>query len=581
VEISRWRLGVVGAVLALAALGIAVRLAEIQIVQHDGFVRVAEDEHGTKQTVLPQRGTIRDRNGHPLVMSVSTNSILMDRAAFATDTKYEEAVHLLADTIQWPAEQIFRKVPPDAKQPVEIATGLSPEIGMELQNRGLPGVIIRRDSRRTYPEGSLAAQLIGFLGRDQAGLTGVEATYNAELTGRPGTMVYERDTRGDVIPVGARQVVAAEAGADLTLTIDRYLQRMVEQELDAEVRAHGASGGSIIVMDPKTGEILALASRPAFDLTHFDLSDAGKMALYRNRAVTDMYEPGSTFKIVTTSSALEDGKITPNSTFYDSGQVTKGGLTINNWDFQGHGTIDITQFLIHSVNVGAVWISDQLGAERFYYYVRRFGFGEPTHIDLDGEAPGILRVPGDPAWSSVDLATNSFGQGLTATPLQVITAVAAVANGGVLMQPYVVKGDPDPARGAQAGAGRGPPGGVREDQPADGGHAQRGGRARGDDLRGRAGLPHGREERHGHHRHQRRLQRRPDQRLVHRLRPDRRPAHRGPGEDRPAEGLALGERGGGPDLQQDLPGSAPIPARPAFRDESLDDVRIITRGWCR
>jgi cell division protein FtsI/penicillin-binding protein 2 len=437
--ISRWRLGVIGIVLALSAVGVAVRLAEIQIVQHEAFVRTAEDEHGTVQTILPQRGAIRDRNGRPLVLSVTSYAILVDRAAFGTQRAYDESVRMLAEAMVWPPEEILKRVPSDAKLPVEIARDVPPEAGLALHNRGIPGVIVRAESRRTYPEGNLASQLIGFLGKDQAGLTGVEATYNTELTGRPGKLIYERDTKGDVIPVGARQTVAAEAGAELILTIDRYIQRVVERELDAAVKEHDASGGSIIVMDPDTGEILALASRPTFDLTRLDLTDPGKMALYRNRAVTDMYEPGSIFKMVTTAAALESGRITPKSSYYDPGYVVKGGLTIKNWDERGHGMSDITQFLVHSANVGAVWISDQLGAERFYHYVRQFGFGEPTNIDLDGEAPGILRLPGDDGWYPVDLATNSFGQGLSATPIQMATAAAAIANGGVLMRPYVVK----------------------------------------------------------------------------------------------------------------------------------------------
>jgi cell division protein FtsI/penicillin-binding protein 2 len=213
----------------------------------------------------------------------------------------------------------------------------------------------------------------------------------------------------------------------------------VEQQLDATIAQYHANGGTIIVMEPKTGAILAMASRPSFKLSQLDLTDEGKMDLYRNRAVTDLYEPGSVMKVVTMATAVDLGLVTPNTTYEDSGAAYVGGATILNWDFSANGTTTMTQVLQKSLNTGAVWVSQQIGPEKFYEYIKRFGFGQPTGIELGGEAAGAVRTSEDPEWYPVDLATNAFGQGISVTPLQMITAVAAIANGGVLMQPYIVQ----------------------------------------------------------------------------------------------------------------------------------------------
>jgi cell division protein FtsI/penicillin-binding protein 2 len=217
------------------------------------------------------------------------------------------------------------------------------------------------------------------------------------------------------------------------------MQLLVERELDATIKKHKASGGTIIIMDTRTGAILAMASRPSFDVTHLDLSDEGNVDLYRNRAVTDLYEPGSVFKTITMSAALNEGVVSPQSTYVDEGVARASGWTITNWDLGAHGVQTATQILTKSLNTGAVWLSQLLGPDRFYDYVQRFGFGLPTNVDLSGEAPGQVRTPADEGWAEVDMATNSFGQGINVTPLQLTTAIAAIANDGRLMRPYVVQ----------------------------------------------------------------------------------------------------------------------------------------------
>jgi cell division protein FtsI/penicillin-binding protein 2 len=193
-------------------------------------------------------------------------------------------------------------------------------------------------------------------------------------------------------------------------------------------------------MDPKTGEVLALASRPSFQLTKLNLEDPGQADLYRNRAVTDLYDPGSVMKTITMASAIDLGLVSPDTTYFDSGEADiEGGAVIRNWDFSAHGTTTMTQVLQYSLNTGAVWVSGLLGPDRFYDSIKRFGFGEPTDIGLGGEPAGIVRTNQEDSWYPIDLATNSFGQGISVTPVQMITAISALVNGGLLMRPYIVK----------------------------------------------------------------------------------------------------------------------------------------------
>ncbi|MEK7216317.1 MAG: penicillin-binding protein 2, partial [Chloroflexota bacterium] len=280
----------------------------------------------------------------------------------------------------------------------------------------------------------------GLLGRDQSGLGGVEMDYDRELAGAPGTLVYERDSLGNPIPLGFRSEVQSKPGGNLVLTLDRFVQRTIERELQAAMERHKAAGGTIIVMDPNTGAILGMASRPTFDLRKPNLSDPKSVDLMRNRAITDLYEPGSTFKVLTMAMAINEGLVTPETTYMDGGPVTKYGIPLETWDFRHHGTQTMNQLLITSNNIGAVWVGEKVGVKRFYEYANKFGIGQPTSVGLSGEAAGQLRTPADKDnWWPIDLATNSFGQGLSVTPLQMVTAVGSVINGGTLMRPYLVQ----------------------------------------------------------------------------------------------------------------------------------------------
>ena len=433
------RLLIVVGVLLVAVLGLVFRLADLQLLHHQSYRQQAQEEHLSRLDILPRRGAILDRNGYPLAASVDTYDVLVDKHIWGDPNEAHQPAEELADVLNRPTDDILADLEGSVSREVVVARGLDYRASVAVEEKNLDGVRLMRSSRRVYPEGNMAPALLGFLGRDNFGLTGLEADYDRELGGAAGTLVYERDGQGNLIPVGQQKRVAAEPGADIILTIDRYMQHLVERELDATIKKHKGSGGTIIIMDTRTGAILAMASRPSFDVTNLDLSDEGKVDLYRNRAVTDLYEPGSVFKTITMSAALNEGVVSPQSTYVDEGVARASGWAITNWDLGAHGVQTATQILTKSLNTGAVWLSGLLGPDRFYDYVQRFGFGQLTGVGLSGEAPGQVRTPADEGWAEVDLATNSFGQGINVTPLQLITAIATIANDGRLMRPYVVQ----------------------------------------------------------------------------------------------------------------------------------------------
>jgi cell division protein FtsI/penicillin-binding protein 2 len=426
--------------MAIAVLGLVGRLVDLQLVHHQSYREQAQQEHLSRVDILPRRGAILDRNGYPLAASVDAYDVLVDKHIWGEGDKARPEAEELADVINRPTDDILADLQGSISREVVVARSLDYRAGTAVIDERIDGVRLVRSSRRVYPEGNMAPSLLGFLGRDNFGLTGLEADYNDDLGGAAGALVYERDGKGNLIPVGQQKRVAAEPGADIVLTIDRYAQYLSERELDATIKKHKASGGTIIIMDVRTGAILAMASRPSFDVTHLDLSNEDEADLFRNRAITDMYEPGSVFKAVTMSAALDQGVVSPESTYVDEGVARVSGWAITNWDMGAHGVQTATQVLTKSLNTGAVWLSGLLGTDRFYDYVERFGFGQLTGVGLSGESPGQVRTAADDGWYEVDMATNSFGQGINVTPLQLITtAIAAIANDGRLMRPYVVQ----------------------------------------------------------------------------------------------------------------------------------------------
>lgn len=429
------------AVIALGTLVVVARLVQLQILSHDEYAEQARLTHVNQETLLDRRGAILDRNGYPLAASEDSFDVLVEIKSWADPANAEEAAKELAAITGSDWQEMIDTVRGTDVFEVPVAEGLNYSQSLQVRDLNLHGVRMLRSSERVYPEGSLATQLLGITGKDNTGLTGLEADLNAVLVGLQGSYVYERDALGNPLAIGDQSSVPAQPGANVVLTIDRYIQRLAERELDKAVREHQATGGTIIVVQPKTGEILALANRPAANLTNPDLSSEAALGLLRNRAITDSYEPGSTFKLVTTAAALDAGLVSPGTWWEDTGVVCADDWCIHNWDFSVNGSQTVTQLLAKSLNTGAAWLAGLLGPERFYEYVYRFGFGAPMGVDLSGEVGGQVRTPtNDPeGWRSVDLLTNSFGQGISATPLQVAMAVACIANDGLAMKPQIIK----------------------------------------------------------------------------------------------------------------------------------------------
>jgi cell division protein FtsI/penicillin-binding protein 2 len=317
-----------------------------------------------------------------------------------------------------------------------LARGVPQPIGETILEWDISGIQVESQAKRIYPGGTLGAHLLGFVNDNDNGFYGLEGYYDAMLRGAPGLNQGERDPFGSSIPIGPRQYIPPRDGKSLVLTIDRTAQYIVERELANAIARYQAESGTVVVLDPKTGAVLAMAGWPTYDPNRFAATD---QVLFPNPAVSEQYEPGSVFKVITMAAGLDSGVITPESTIYDGGMIEVGGRTIYNWDRQPYGVVDMTTILGKSLNVGAAQVAVTLGKERFYTYVRRFGFGRISEVDLDNEGPGTLKTPGDPDWHESDLGTNSFGQGIATTPLQMAMAMVAVANDGLLLKPHVVQ----------------------------------------------------------------------------------------------------------------------------------------------
>ena len=436
-----WRLWVVVGVLGIGLLIVTGRLAQLQVLDHDQYRQQARLMHMSEETLFDRRGALLDRNGYPLAASEDTFDVLVERRAWEDPERAARGAAELSAITAVQAERMVQEVGGSEIFEISVARNLNYEQATAVKDLGLRGVRLVKSSHRVYPEGNLAAQVLGFVGRDNVGLTGLEADLDATLGGSTGVLQFERDGLGNQFALAPSNLTAPVPGANVILTIDRYIQRLAEQELERTISENKATGGTIVVVHPATGEILAMASRPTFDITKLDLADESKIALYRNRAVTDMYEPGSVFKLITTAAGLDTGVVGPNTWWYDSGALSVSGWTIRNWDLSANGSLTVQQMLSKSLNTGAAWVAHEVGEDAFYRYVDSFGFGRPTGIGVTGDSPGRVRTPeNDPEnWRPVDMATNSFGQGISVTPLQLVMALAAIANDGMGMKPKLVK----------------------------------------------------------------------------------------------------------------------------------------------
>ncbi len=424
------------------AAGICVRLFFLQVVHHDQYAALAREEQSASTTQFARRGSLLDRNGNALATSVDTWDIYISSRAWKDPIKADEAARKLGILLGIEPTALKQTIAEATSIDVRIAQDIEYSVGQEILAQAITGVVAHPNTNRVNPEGDLGASFLGFIGADNTGLAGLESYLNEQLQGRVGRVVFERDTTGDPIPYGHYIAEEPIPGADVVLTIDRYLQQLAEKRLDEAIAKHKAKGGSITIMDPHTGEILALASRPGLkysELENLDLSKEENLAVLNNRPVTDLYEPGSVMKVVTAAAAIDAGVVTPTSGYIDNGETVIYDATLKNWNELSYGYSTMTDVLINSINTGAIYMARMLGDDRFIHYIDAFGFGQKSNIDLPGEATGIMRRPDDEGWTVVDTATQSFGQAISVTPIQMITAIAATINGGNLLTPHIVK----------------------------------------------------------------------------------------------------------------------------------------------
>jgi len=446
VNVSRRRVYLVLVAFIVFMGSIGARLVTFQVLRGAALEQEARDERSGDRAVPAQRGTIYDDRGMVLAATIPMDQLALD-LKLMTPAQDSGVALGLAGPLGLKPEDLLKRITDaraDGLKWLPVQRRLTPD--QSAQVRALKLDCVKQESnclylapepQRVYPNGDFAAQLLGFANWDLTGVYGLEQQYNDELGGTPGRVRAEYDVAGNVIAVGQHELVPAVGGLDMTLTIDSGVQRSAELQLDKVIREQRAVGGTVIVMDVQTGAILAMASRPSFDPNAF--STFGPSA-YSNPAVNALYEPGSTMKVLTMAVGLSTGAITPKSVFYDSpGYLKIDGYKITNYLGEAYGHESMSEILQHSSNLGSAWIAQQTGPDRFYGKLREFGIGTPTGVDLPGEEAGIVNWSDNPDWRPINLSTNAFGQGITVTPIQMLTAVAAVANGGRLMRPYVVK----------------------------------------------------------------------------------------------------------------------------------------------
>jgi cell division protein FtsI/penicillin-binding protein 2 len=428
------------------------RLYYWQVVRSDFLTQRANDEHIQNQLVAAPRGYIYDAQGHILATNVVRDDVYIEPFQFATDNADQDTkanLLLLCTKLH----QVLPQLAVDKLvqlfslrvAAVRIAGPIEPAQSQQLRQLQLADTFLEPRTLRIYPGGDLAAQVLGYVQEGQGGVYGIEQKYDQLLAGKPGTLTAETDLEGNPLTVGLSSGQQAIPGANLTLTINSTIQYMVQRELADAVTKLEAQSGAVIVLNARTGAVVAMAGEPTFDPNNYGASAAkkgciGQEEVYFNPALYCAYEPGSTMKSVTMAAALDQGLITPDTTLYDPGYLTfsDGTQEVTNWDDQAHGKETMTQVLEYSANVGAAHVAhDILHADRFYPYLQSFGFGQLTGL-ADPETPGTYRNQNSPGWSPSDLARQGFGQSIQVTPLQMAVAYQTIANNGVMMHPYLV-----------------------------------------------------------------------------------------------------------------------------------------------
>jgi cell division protein FtsI (penicillin-binding protein 3) len=426
---ARVRMRSVALLFAVVFTATAGRAFYLQVLQNDRLVKLAEKQHQRVVALTPGRGAIYDRNSAPFAVSIEMDSCYAETRNLEN---LPDAATKLAPLLGYSRTELEAKLKA-SRNFVWLARRMAPEQAQKVRDLELDGIGFVKESKRFYPNSEVAAHVVGFTGTDPGGLEGVEKKYDSTILGNTGYLVTERDALGrDINPKKGSEAKSGSKGSSVVLTLDKNVQYIAEKELAKAVEKNGAKTGIAIVMEPDTGRVLAMANYPTFNPNSY--FKYGPAAL-RNRAISDSFEPGSTFKIFLVASALENRVIHPGDSFNcENGSYNLSGRTIH--DTHKYGALTVPQILKYSSNIGAAKIGSRLGPERLYAALTGFGFGEKSDIDLPGEAGGLLRQQAK--WYGIDLATISFGQGVTATALQITAAVSAVANGGNLMKPYLV-----------------------------------------------------------------------------------------------------------------------------------------------
>jgi cell division protein FtsI/penicillin-binding protein 2 len=459
-----------GIAFIVVAIMIVVQIVRIQVGPVAEDLREQGDVYNRQlHTFYPERGLIYDRWGNLLAGNETVYEVGIDlrtkgkspetiayvlskvlepgHPEYDADTYYAE-VFSLASTV--PTTTTIYRVAADfvTQQEVDEIRDWDKQYELLYRNRNvkdrptLKGLTFRSHYQRTYPEDELGSNILGFVSREGLGYFGIEAAYNPVLAGEPESVWMAVD------PNDVESLPDIPDGASLILTIDRDIQAAVEHILDDALIETGAVGGTILVTDPRSGEILAMATTPRMDLNQY--WDAARLfpgTTPFNRAISMTYEPGSVFKVVTMAAALDAGVVKPETTFYDTGSVECGGYWIHNWNYGAWGEQTMQGCMQHSLNVCLASVAKDMGNEKFYESMQKFGIGHRTGVDLAEEVPGRLKIPGDEDWYEVELCTNAFGQGVAVTPIQMVTAIGAVANDGKMMQPHVLRAYID--KGAQ------------------------------------------------------------------------------------------------------------------------------------
>ncbi|MGE0520527.1 MAG: penicillin-binding transpeptidase domain-containing protein [Candidatus Binatia bacterium] len=425
----RQRIVFVAALFAAVFGGLALRAVYLTLIHGETLKQRADRQHRRAIPIAALRGEIVDRYGEPLALSRESAAVYLRPREFRAQP---EAVQAVARLLELPQHVVLQHAA--ARKPfVWLQRQVPLERWTAVEDLQLAGIGSEPARQRVYPHGALAGQVLGFAGVDGHGLEGVERALDAELQGGVEAMVVARDARGRSFVINENSAAQPRAGAHVELTIDAALQRVAEEALEKAVQDFGARAGTVVALDPHTGEVLAMANVPRFDPNRFASATADQ---YRNRAITDLYEPGSTFKAILAAAAMAENVVRPDERIScENGRYGVGKRTIR--DAHPHGVLSFADVIAQSSNIGCAKIAERLGRERFGHVIDAFGFGRLTGIDLPGEAPGMVRP--NQRWGRIHLVTTAFGQGIAVTPLQLANAFATIANGGRVMRPYTVK----------------------------------------------------------------------------------------------------------------------------------------------